>query len=323
MKPFGGEAPYMDALHRVMTDSGRSSLRLLLKGGLSRRRFLMPDYLCGIIIDVLKEHKTAFEFYHVRPDLSVDWAALKRRRFDVLYVIDYFGQRTRIPEELTARKTVIYDQVFAPIVREDNPDGEWAAFNSLRKVTFLADGSQLVSTFPLKVNAANAGIFGPLKYEAKALKQSFLDNGRPAEQVYLARFKQAERCLDLQKTPRRVSMMSVNLLPRLYSGLAQAQAERSARYKILDRYLKPWGILHKVDYYSFYVLSLKAGRDDLREFLFRQNIFLPVHWPVVFGLTNVLYHQAISIPVDERYSPLQIRTVAEVIADFLIKRSKH
>ena len=56
-RPIGGEMPFEhdERLHTYLTDSGRSSLRLILQSGFARRKFLLPDFLCDVIPRVFEE----------------------------------------------------------------------------------------------------------------------------------------------------------------------------------------------------------------------------------------------------------------------------
>ena len=65
-KPFGGESPLnSQGCYYAMVHSGRAALRLLLKNSLNKKRILLPDYLCGVIVDVMRQYKVPFDFYHI------------------------------------------------------------------------------------------------------------------------------------------------------------------------------------------------------------------------------------------------------------------
>src|SRR5690606_23478901 len=94
-QPFGGEPAWCADERTVsyLTDSGRSSIRLILLSGFERKRFLLPDFICEVVPRLFDELRVPYSFYRVREDLTVDPASVASLSFDVLYVVDYFGQR--------------------------------------------------------------------------------------------------------------------------------------------------------------------------------------------------------------------------------------
>ena len=323
MKLLGGECEISDnGVFSELTDSGRSSLKLILKSGLKDKKFLVPDYLCKIIIDILKEFDVRYSFYNVNEDLSVDEKSLKRQKFDALYVINYFGQKNSLPNQLKRDDLiVIEDDVFSPMLPGPGNSRRWIGFNSLRKVTYLADGSLIQSTqklIPDLIDGQEAG-FSKVKYEAKRIKYEYLHRQKNSEQKYLQIFQRAEAMLDRQRSIHSISKKSLFNLFGFYSNLEQEQAVRQANYQVLDRFLQDYKIAIKPRYFSFYVLALDR-RDELREFLFSHKIFLPVHWPKIKGLSNPLYDRVLSIPLDSRYTEKDMKRTAQLILGFMKRK---
>ncbi len=321
MKLIGGETEHADdGLHTVLVDSGRSALRLILNSGLKNKKFLVPDYLCGIIPDILNAYKVTYAFYRVRPDLTVDWNKIRKECFDVLYVINYFGQKTPVPGPAVKGAMVIEDDVFAPVLEKPRHLKAWIGINSFRKISVLADGALVRSTVPLamgKIKARQAGFVQP-KYKAKQMKFEYLRHGRHSQQAYLKCFRSGEDMLDRQRTMHRISCKSSSLLLDLYLDLPREQEIRRQNYRILDRYLSRHSIVLNPRYFSFYVLSVE-DRDALREFLCSHQIFLPAHWPAVRGMENPLYHRALSIPLDSRYGVKDMERIGRLTVRFLKK----
>ncbi|MDE2223579.1 MAG: hypothetical protein KGK03_10975 [Candidatus Omnitrophica bacterium] len=317
-KPFGGEAPFnAQGVFYAMVHSGRGALRLLLASGLAKKRILLPDYLCKIVLEVMHQYKATCDFYHVKPDLTFDWKQIKGKRYDALYVINYFGQKTKIRPALLQGKTLIIDDVFSPLPEFPKGVGAWVIFNSLRKVMPLAEGALVAANFPLRTEEikSTAGEFATFKYKAKQIKADYLTLQKGHQQAYLNMFAMAEAKLDTDRGIHIPSLMTLGLLPVQYSNLEKEQKIRQSQYQILDKCLNAYKIDLKPDNFSFYVLKVNC-RDSLKEYLAKQGIFLPAHWPVVKGLSNLLYDQILSIPLDSRYSDAQIRMVAYAIRRF-------
>jgi len=324
MKMIGGEQAFKaDKLYSRITDSGRSSLRLIIKSGLQKKRFLVPDFLCGSILDVLNDMRVKHAFYRVKKDLSLDYSSIARQKYDVLYVIDYFGKRQGIPPGIEQKKIIIQDSVFSPEVVRPSGVEQWAGFNSFRKISPLADGSILRSTFELseEMDRSNEAGFVELKYRAKEIKHAYLSQGKYSERVYLSLFDKAEKMLGRQKAIHRISDKSLLcLITDLYKRLGLECQKRSENRAALDRYLKEFAIPVSSKFGSFYALNVD-DRDGLRRYLAGKKIFLPVHWPKPLGLANDLYDRIISIPLDTRYGCADMTRIAGAILSYYRPKS--
>src|SRR5271169_5971881 len=131
MTIFGGEGELNKRdLYSYITDSGRSSLRLILQDRLKNKRFLLPDLLCDVILKVFDEMDVTYYFYSVKPDLSLDWKEILTKQFDVFYLINYFGQRSNILNQIqNVDFIVIEDNVFLPNFEKPENVKNWIGFN--------------------------------------------------------------------------------------------------------------------------------------------------------------------------------------------------
>lgn len=318
-KPLGGDIPFrpQENIHTCITDSGRSSLRLLLQSGLMEKRFLLPDYLCEVIPRILDQFGVQYAFYKIKQDLSIDSESIDGKEFDVLYVINYFGLRQEYRHLLSQNTWVVEDSVFSPIVEQPPELTNWAGFNSFRKISNLADGSLVKSTAKLSKGLVSreTADFSALNYKAKKIKFEYIQDKKHSEGEYLALFEQAEMAADLQTQIYSMSDCSLYNLLEFYRKLADEYAVRRRNYRLARNHLQKFGLWLRTDCPSFYVLSVDR-RDELRDYLRSEGIFLPVHWPKGSGVHNELYDRIISVPVDSRYSGRDMRRIATSINRF-------
>lgn len=315
---IGGEAEWnSEGLFSYLTDSGRSSLRLLLRSGFREKRFLIPDYFCKVIVEVLDEHDVNYAFYKVREDLSIDMANVMGKDFDVFYQINYFGQRQDLGAIRNSGKWIVEDCVFLPVIEPPPGVSNWIGFNSFRKISPLADGSILKSTCELSAECMlhEEAAFASLKYKAKQIKYDYLHKGLSSEDEYLALFGEAEALADKQRDIYSISQRSMFNLLDFYRRLEREYAIRRENYRVLDEVLNPLSIPMYAEYPALYVLSVDQ-RGQLREYLYTQKIFLPAHWPNTYGIKNELYSRVISIPLDSRYNQADMQRVAGHIRIF-------
>ncbi len=319
MKPIGGEIHcWPDAgCFSYLTDSGRSSLRLILQSGFADRRFLLPDFLCGVIPKVFDELGVRYAYYRVKPDLTIDAGSVASQAYDVLYVINYFGSRQDYRGMAQDGRWIVEDSVFLPVVDPPPAAKNWIGFNSLRKISHLADGSLVKSTIPLSRNLVSAepAPFAALKYAAKRMKAEHLETGAHSESDYLARFDEGERCVDAQTRIHAVSEASLGFLLEFYRTLSDEYRVRARNYDAAERCLGRFGVRLAPAYPCLYVLNVPR-RSELREYLRTQRIYLPVHWPNATGVRNDLYDTIISVPVDSRYDEQDMARIGAGIEAF-------
>jgi hypothetical protein len=317
MRIIGGEADLIQTrLNEYFTDSGRSSLKLLLHK-LKTKKFLVPNYLCEIMIKIFNEFGIDYSFYNINSDLLIDTASIEGKNYEVLYVINYFGQNHDLCDFIDQDTIVVEDNVFLPQFENSMNIDNWAGFNSFRKISPIADGSLIKSTFKLpdELIKENRSDFAQTKYMAKDMKYQYIKDNRYSEEEYLALFKQAENKLDMQEEIYNISSHS---LFRLFDFMGRIEQEYSARignFNVLDSYLSDKSVKIKTKFPSFYILSV-GRRDELREYLFSKKIFLPVHWPSINGVSSDLCKALISIPVDSRYNEEDMSRIAGLVNEF-------
>lgn len=302
MRPIGGELEQQSiAYESYFTDSGRSSLRLFLRSANYRdKKFLLPNFFCEVIEAIFKEEKIAYSFYNVFEDLSIDINSIEARDYDVLYVINYFGNYINLSTLDLDDKILLEDNVFLYDFENFNKAKNWYAFNSYRKISSMSDGSMIKTNLAIDdsliVNIP--AIFSIKKREAKDIKYKYIHNNVFTQDDYLQKFVEAENTLAQQYN---IYTMSNHSLSQLSS--ATEQSIRKARYERICKVLGEHVIKLTPTFYSFAVLSVK-NRDVLRKKLRDKDIFLAVHWPES-SQGNILYENIISLPLSAIYADIE------------------
>lgn len=318
MKTIGGETELkQESLFNYITDSGRSSLKLIIRSIKEKAKYALPDFLCSSVIDVFKKMNSEFSFYKINKDFSIDAESLRKTDFDVLYAINYFGAENSYSGIIRKNKILLEDSVFLPVLKRPEHSGDWIAFNSFRKISPIADGSLISSTVRLRNDLINRGHapFAKLKYKAKNIKYEYIHLKKHSEKIYLSLFEEAEKKLDRQKTIHKISDSGLFNLLDFYRNMKGEYALRKSNFSVLDRKLKKLKIAINPEFPSFFPLKVDK-RDELRKYLFSKRVFLPVHWPAPLWLKNSLYDKIISIPVDSRYNVDDMSRIADLIKGF-------
>ncbi len=325
MKIIGGEyALKKEKYYSYFTDSGRSSLRLFLRN-FSKKKLLIPNFSCKVVLDLLKEENIKFEFYHIYENLEIDINSVNNKQFDVLYIINYFGKIHSNLSQINDLKDVIIleDNVFFLNFSNVQNAKKWYGFNSFRKISELGDGSIVKTNLHFENLIINEEApFVKLKYIAKEIKYDFINYNVGLENDYLKQFEEAEKKLDRQSEIYSMSNKSHKILLDLYLRYNIEQDIRKNNYMVLSNLLKELKIEipTNIGEFSFFIIKSKC-RNSLREYLFKENIFLPIHWPY-FGIENKLYEKVVSIPVFSCYSIEDMKRIGRHIKDFFEKQNE-
>ncbi|MEN3158168.1 pyridoxal phosphate-dependent transferase [Alkalimonas sp. NCh-2] len=319
-KLIGGEQEFAPLdLYFGTTNSGRSSLRWILESmRLKGKRILIPDYLCQAVVDVLEAYNIEVSFYTVLSDLSFDLSILSAD-VDALYVVRYFGYSTAALQAVLARSRLplIIDDVFEIQPPGISSEVHWCYFNSLRKISAVADYSQVISNRPLSIiSKLYLNDFTCAKYLAKARKYDFLQRGLGREVDYLDQFVYAEQILDTEQGIFEASAKSCYVANLFFQKLSEETAIRKANLELAKSLLeRKLYIDIKPAFPSFLPLWCKR-RDVVRKLLMEKDIFLAIHWPTLQVARNNLSDHVLSLPLDSRYNSQDIERVCNLLRSF-------
>ena len=312
MKPIGGEIAIKDQEETsFITDSGRSSLRLLLRSGKFRSmKFLIPNFFCSVIEEVLIAEKVNYSFYDINEDLSINNETINSVNYDVLYVINYFGKISDLSSIDLSNKILVEDNVFLYNFENYQNSENWYAFNSYRKFSPLTDGSLIKTNLrinPSEINDIQAP-FSSIKRDACKKKYAFISENKSSEIEFLQLFDSGEKEINNQNDIYCISPQSLNLI---FKGDFNNQEILKSRFVELQDLTKKESELPS--YFSFFSFVLKNKKGFL-EFMKRNNIFLPNFWPETTQ-KNDLYNNLIVIPLF--YDDIEFKYVKEVLKTFL------
>ncbi|MCB9426831.1 MAG: hypothetical protein H6584_07365 [Flavobacteriales bacterium] len=301
MIAIGGELPLIRRDYQVgFTDSGRSSLRLFLRGTDCRdKRFLIPDFLCEVIEDVLKSEEVQYSFYRVKSDLTIDYSTLDVDHYDVLYLINYFGKNTHVDSLYYQDKIVLEDSVFSINFENRLKAIKWFGFNSFRKVSNLVDGSMIKTNLQVDwlLIRNETAPFVQTKTEAKNKKNEYLRYSIGSEEEYLTLFNKGEQEIDQQKEIFRMSSNSMEQLLTIKDSNDQEIAR--SRFDVLSSFALGSVFENKPEHISYFVFN-HCSKNKIYAYLRSKSIYLPNFWPSG-KRENELYSNLIAVPLYSYY----------------------
>jgi hypothetical protein len=329
----GGPADWLPARHELFaTGCGAMSsvLRMLGRG----IRLHMPSYFCMGVAEALSADIPLAWYRHLPDGQGPRLETLRAVPGDVVVAQNLFGRDDRGPWDAWMREhsgvTVLEDHSHDPFsawARESTAD---YAVASLRKTLPLPDGGLLWSPRGLDLPRPTGGA-GPgagLKLAAMLLKAAWLSGRAVPKDEFRALQRQGEHVLLGSAGP--VSALTAAILPLLDLAGLRSASTRNARALIaaLPARTPQWQVLTggppgAAPFRVQLVCPTEEVRDALLAHLARHGIFAPVHWRQDrAGLWSGdeaaadLASRMLTVPVDHRCTPQDVRRVADVLHAF-------
>jgi hypothetical protein len=326
----GGLPRWLPGQHALFA-TGCGALVALLRLLGPRGRLHMPSFFCMGVAEALSEQLPISWYRHLPDGHGPRLATLRAATGDVVLAQNLFGRDERAPWDAWAAAhsgvTVVEDH-------SHDPFGDWArgstaayAVASLRKTLPLPDGGLLWSprglALPRPAGAESPG--AQLKLAAMLLKAAWLAGQPVGKDDFRALQQRGEH--DLLGSTGPASVVTVAALPLLDVAGLRAESTRNAH--ALAAALPPDGPAGRVltggpagaaPFRVQLVCPSPQARDDLLAHLARHGIFAPVHWRQDRTGTwsgdeeaADLAARILTLPVDHRCDPTDIRRIAEVV----------
>ncbi len=335
-----------DSKRILFLDSGRSAIRYLLDLLTDKiKRVMLPQYVCESVLIPFVEKQYQITYYPVDEKLQLlreDFEQLLQTKNPQLVLVQsYFGfdtlNKDRIfLKELSRQGIIVVEDITHSLLSECwQPCADYM-IGSLRKWCAIPDGGVLIKTSDKK----EENVFQTLQQEenieflsvrlsAQEEKRKFMsgtEDRSSDKNDFISLFDKSESILNSQS---RYYTMSKYTRERIISvDWKRIAHKRKENYCALRDSLKsisgmeivfPHISDNTVPLY-FPVFVDRSKRDSVRYSMRKNNILLPVIWPVPSFLTNSLrvevkkiYGEILAIPCDQRYTKQEMRFIADRI----------
>lgn len=292
--------------------SARAAFLALLQSG-QPQRVWVPYYICGTMLDSLRQAQVDIAFYSINRNLHIV-QDIDLGEGDWLLYVDYFGVRRAYVRSLLDRLDrgrLIIDSSQAVF---SSPHECLATIYSPRKFFGVPDGGMIVSSLPivppLQIDEGSYERAGPL------LKRIAFD----PEAGYMEH-RSAEETLYGQQ-PKRMSELTRRILSSVdYDETCRA---RNRNFSCLHERLERHNLLRidAADVNGPLCYPLLTEHEGLRELLLEERIFVPTYWKDVLELVDEASHERflvrhlIPLPCDQRYGESEMAVIVDVCSRF-------
>ncbi|MDY5189500.1 MAG: hypothetical protein SPF26_08500 [Succinivibrio sp.] len=302
--------------------SGRNALFHILKD-ISQEdtsefnEIFIPNYICNSVVSTINDARWKLSYYNLDSNFRVDINDVTLiKRIKVLLLVDYFGcvdLSSDISEIRRINKDIIIADCVQSFFKLDLYESDYS-FTSLRKMCeiplcsiarknknspFYKSNQFLNSKIDLTLNSSN-GRWYEYKFLGNLLK-SFPSIF--SDKCILNLLKHGEYLLDRDF---QHDMAVPSYLPKMLNAVDfdNIKIKRKANAALLHKELNRLNIKHLFNDSSvpLFVPIFIKNRDVVRKKMFENNIFPPIHWPVLTSLCSEIVNSELSLICDQRYT---------------------
>ena len=329
MREIGSEfwdapvADYNDSLFPESTQwflSGRCALQAILKDLNDCHTVTMPSWCCDSMVKPFIDAGIEVRFYPVffNEGLVQDYDF----DADAIFLMDYFGY-TGVAPDLSSYKGIVIRDVTHSLFSASYSDADYY-FGSLRKWCGVWTGGYAWTSDGHNIYEGERYIdYISLRKQAMHEKGQYIDGSRRNDKEYLKIFSDAEDLLE-SVCVAPAAERDIELAHHLNAEVIKMK--RRANAEVLKDAFRDWLIFpdfFPTDTPMFVpVLVLGDKRDALRQYLIKNEIYCPVHWPVsIYHRLNekeqFLYDNELSLVCDQRYTEEDMNRIVETINSFI------
>jgi len=313
---------FLETSHACFVNA-RSAIRSLVDR-LSPPQVWMPSYLCGDMLQAIDERRTTLRFYDVSYELTggpSQWID-RINRGDMVLVIDYFGFAGDADVMAKARERgawVLEDASQSLLSGHVGKNSDFIVF-SPRKFLGVPDGGILVVRADVSLPEETLQT-PPASWWLKALtmvveRREF--DRRGGDPGWFDLFREVER--EFPTGNYAMSELSRLLLMHAFDYAAVAERRRE-NYRFLAGELAKWAVFGDLpdDVVPLGFPIRHPQRDRVRQCLFDEQIYPPVHWPIAgivpteFRNSHRLAQQIMTLPCDQRYDRRDMERMASCL----------
>ena len=321
--------------------SGRTAIFYILKNILLEKnvkKAYLPSYSCKSMEIAFIDLGIEIEYYDVYFNETLKYNIDLENDSDIFFAMNYFGYSETNMEEYIKKfkekgKIVIEDITHSILSKKRYSEYSDFLIASLRKWFPISSGAiavNLKESFILKLSENTNEKLVTLKdlamenkrnYINKYEENNILDNQEDKD-IFLKQYSESNKILENDYQNYKIDENSYKVLMGI--DIEEIIKKRRENAKLIyEKLSKNLNIKFLVNNFKeddcllFVPIILNNKiRDNLRDFLIKNKVYLPIHWPQEEKINNI-FDKELSLICDQRYSTFQIQQYLDLILDFL------
>lgn len=275
--------------------SGRTAIEAVLRKVPDAHTALLPSYCCESMIIPFRDAGINVSFYNVEWDkeliVHIEGSA------DILLWCNYFGYRNELPEFNGVIIEDITHSLLSDCASHSRSDylvaslRKWEPLNCGGYCSVMFDGTPPPEEF---INLKSSA----MKLKADYLNEPLIEK----KNSFLQMFKESNCWLAEHYSGRLIDTFSCNYLKKV--DVENQRRIRRQNAKVLYE-----GLKNKVQFMfpienmdcPLFVPIILPNRNKIREYLTKNEIYCPIHWPKPVECESNIYEFELSLICDQRY----------------------
>ena len=321
--------------------SGRTAIFYILKNILLEKnvkKAYLPSYNCKSMEIAFIDLGIEVEYYDVYFNENLKYNIDLENDSDIFFAMNYFGYSETNMEEYIKKfkekgKIVIEDITHSILSKKRYSEYSDFLIASLRKWFPISSGAiavNLKESFILKLSENTNEKLVTLKDLAMENKRNYINkyeennilDSQKDKDIFLKQYSESNKILENDYQNYKIDENSYKLLMGI--DIEEIIKKRRENAKLIyEKLSKNLNIKFLVNNFKeddcllFVPIILNNKiRDNLRDFLIKNKVYLPIHWPQEEKINNI-FDKELSLICDQRYSTFQIQQYLDLILDFL------
>lgn len=304
--------------------SGRGALFQILKylkNHFDIKEILLPNYLCNTVLVPITKIGLSYSFYPLDESLEIEQNVFFKlySKSSVVLLVNYFGlqelsNQIKFIRDFAPNAIIIEDDVMAYFEFKKELNGVDFKYTSLRKTFAIPDGGIVKTNHKLPVVDKN-NTYGQYKATAammKSMRETFFDDS-----VYLDISKIGNTLIN-DELDFGMSSIAMKLYKEVDEYLVIKRRKENATF--LSSELRKIGISPilplSMDKVPLFLPVRLNNRDEIRNKLFKNQIFCPIHWNdccISKKYNSNIPNTELSLVIDQRYEEKDMAKIISLI----------
>ena len=294
----------------IKLNTSRNCLEYILKVR-KYKKIYIPYYTCEVILEPINKLDIKYEFYSIDKNLNIVFDKTLVTN-EVILINNYFGVNSKkVEAAANSFKNVIVDNCQAFY---DKPIKNIDTFYSPRKFFGVPDGAYL---------SIDSNIGEEFPTDKSYLRMdSLLKRIDETASFSYNDFKKKEDSLN-NNPMKKMSKLTRSILQSV--NYDKIRSIRKNNFLYLHKFLERYNELD-IDITNLIcpmVYPLLITKQDIREYLIKNKVYVATYWPNVFDWTNHDYIEfkfakyILPLPIDQRYTNDDMKLIIDFIMKFI------